>query len=180
MLPMCELIHKPHEACPQYIVQNFFYVYIQKDTKSIVLWVIHIEFIRQCWSSEFCARHWLLHRFAGERKTVKIHLEPPTPPPNPLGIICPRFEFYCKNLKYCSLMDCTCFPGSSVGKESAYNSGDPGSIPGWERSPGEGMATHSSILAWKTSWTEKPGRMHIQCTFSSILFQLRQHPSYRW
>ena len=31
-----------------------------------------------------------------------------------------------------------CFPGSSDGKESAYNSGDPGSIPGLGRSPGEG------------------------------------------
>ena len=31
-----------------------------------------------------------------------------------------------------------CFPGSSVGKESACNAGDPGSIPGLGRSPGEG------------------------------------------
>ena len=30
------------------------------------------------------------------------------------------------------------FPGGSVGKESAYNAGDLGSIPGSERSPGEG------------------------------------------
>ena len=30
------------------------------------------------------------------------------------------------------------FPGSSVGKESACSSGDPGSIPGLGRSPGEG------------------------------------------
>ena len=30
------------------------------------------------------------------------------------------------------------FPCSSVGKESACNAGDPGSIPGLERSPGEG------------------------------------------
>ena len=29
------------------------------------------------------------------------------------------------------------FPGSSDSKESAYNVGDPGSIPGSERSPGE-------------------------------------------
>ena len=29
-------------------------------------------------------------------------------------------------------------PGGSVGKESACNAGDPGSIPGWGRSPGEG------------------------------------------
>ena len=31
------------------------------------------------------------------------------------------------------------FPGSSVVKESAYNSGDPGSIPGLGRSAGEGI-----------------------------------------
>ena len=31
------------------------------------------------------------------------------------------------------------FPGSSVGKESACDAGDPGSIPGSGRSAGEGM-----------------------------------------
>ena len=30
------------------------------------------------------------------------------------------------------------FPGSSDSKASAYNAGDPGSIPQWGRSPGEG------------------------------------------
>ena len=80
-------------------------------------------------------------------------------------------------------------PGSSAGKESTCNAGDPNWIPGWGRSPGEeidyplhysctslvaqtvknppamwetwvqslgwedplqeGMATHSSILAWR-------------------------------
>ena len=30
------------------------------------------------------------------------------------------------------------FPGSSGGKASVYNAGDPGSIPGSGRSPGEG------------------------------------------
>ena len=30
------------------------------------------------------------------------------------------------------------FPGGSHGKESACNAGDPSSIPGWRRSPGEG------------------------------------------
>ena len=49
------------------------------------------------------------------------------------------------------------FPHSSVGKESACNAGDPGWIPGWERSSGEGNATHSSILAWRIPWTEEPG-----------------------
>ena len=52
---------------------------------------------------------------------------------------------------------CPVFPGGSDGKESACNSGDPGSIPGSERSPGEGTATHSSILAWRILWTEEPG-----------------------
>ena len=32
----------------------------------------------------------------------------------------------------------TCFPGGSDSKESACNAGDAGSIPGLERSPGEG------------------------------------------
>ena len=84
-------------------------------------------------------------------------------------------------------------PRGAVSKESACKAGDPGSIPGSGRSPGEaigsplqdswaslvaqlgknppamwetwvpflgqedplekGKATHSSILAWRTSWT---------------------------
>ena len=42
------------------------------------------------------------------------------------------------------------FPGGSDGKESACNAGNlhfPGLIPGSGRSPGERMATHSSVLA---------------------------------
>ena len=49
------------------------------------------------------------------------------------------------------------FPGSSEGKVSDCNAGDPGLIPRLGRSLKEEMATHSSILAWKISWTEKPG-----------------------
>ena len=37
--------------------------------------------------------------------------------------------------------------------------GDSGSIPGAGRSPGEGMATHSNILAGKIPGTEEPGRL---------------------
>ena len=91
------------------------------------------------------------------------------------------------------------FPGSSASEESACNAGDPGSVPGLGRSPGEGigdplqhswaslvaqtvkslpamwetwvqslgwedpvkegMATHSSILAWGIPWAEEPGRL---------------------
>ena len=49
------------------------------------------------------------------------------------------------------------FLHSSVGKESACSSGDPGSIPGSGRSPEKEMAIHSSTLAWKNPWTEEPG-----------------------
>ena len=31
------------------------------------------------------------------------------------------------------------FPGSSAGKESTCNAGDPGLIPGYGRSPGDGI-----------------------------------------
>ena len=41
----------------------------------------------------------------------------------------------------------------SSGKESACNVGDLGLIPRLGRSPGEGKATHSNILAWKIPWT---------------------------
>ena len=43
---------------------------------------------------------------------------------------------------------------------SACSSGDPGSIPGFGRTPGEGkLATHSSTLAGKIPWTKEPGRL---------------------
>ena len=30
---------------------------------------------------------------------------------------------------------------------------------GWEDALEKGMASHSSILAWRISWTEEPGRL---------------------
>ena len=96
----------------------------------------------------------------------------------------------------CPTADEQGFPGSSAGKESACNAGNPHSIPGSGRSPREeigyplqyswaslmaqmvenlpamretwvlslgwadpleGMATHSSILAWRIPWTEEGG-----------------------
>ena len=41
------------------------------------------------------------------------------------------------------------FPGGSDSKESACNAGNLGSIPGLGNPLKEGMATHSSILAWR-------------------------------
>ena len=49
------------------------------------------------------------------------------------------------------------FPGGSDGKEFTCNAGDLVLIPGLGRSSGEGMATHSNILAWRIPWTEEPG-----------------------
>ena len=43
------------------------------------------------------------------------------------------------------------FPGGSDGEESACDAGDLGSILGWEDPLEEGMAIHSSILAWRIS-----------------------------
>ena len=52
------------------------------------------------------------------------------------------------------------FPGGSDGKESVCNAGNLGSIPGSRRSPREGK-THSNILAWRSPWTEEPGKLQF-------------------
>ena len=52
------------------------------------------------------------------------------------------FQFIDKSIPYTDLLSLCIhlgFPDSSVGKESACNAGDPGLIPGLERSPGEGI-----------------------------------------
>jgi len=49
------------------------------------------------------------------------------------------------------------FPGGSGGKASACNVGDLGSSLGQEDPFEKGMATHSSILAWRNPWIEEPG-----------------------
>ena len=40
---------------------------------------------------------------------------------------------------------------------NAGDTEDTSSNPGGENLLEEGMATHSSILAWETPWTEEPG-----------------------
>ena len=49
------------------------------------------------------------------------------------------------------------FPGGSDSKQSACNTGDLGSVLGWEDTLEEGVAIHSSIVAREVSWTEEPG-----------------------
>ena len=49
--------------------------------------------------------------------------------------------------------------GGSAVKKSICNAGEVGQSLGlWVRSPGEEMATHSSILAWRTPLTKEPHR----------------------
>ena len=48
------------------------------------------------------------------------------------------------------------FPGGSVVNNPSANAGDPDLVPGTEDLEKE-IATHSSILAWRMPWTEKPG-----------------------
>ena len=52
------------------------------------------------------------------------------------------------------------FPGGTGGKELPTNAGDMRDVVrhlGWEDSLEEGMATNSSIFAWRIPWTEEPG-----------------------
>ena len=53
------------------------------------------------------------------------------------------------------------FPGSSAGKQSACNAGNPGLIPGWGRSPGEGIG-YSLQYSW-ASWCLRWQRICWQC-----------------
>ena len=59
-------------------------------------------------------------------------------------------------------MICVCFPGSSVGKESACNAGDPGLIPGFRRSTGERIG-----YPFQHSW-------------ASLMAQLVKNPFAMW
>ena len=55
------------------------------------------------------------------------------------------------------LNTCPGLPWSLSGKNLLANAEDTSSIPGSGRFSGEGMATHSSILAWESTRTEEPG-----------------------
>ena len=57
---------------------------------------------------------------------------------------------------------CLAFLDSSVGKESTFNAGDPGSIPGSGRAPGEG--------------TGYP----LQYSWASLVAQLVKNPPVMW
>ena len=61
------------------------------------------------------------------------------------------------------------FPDSSIGKESACNTGDPGSIPRSERSPGEGKGYPPvfwprELHGLYSPWGHK--ELHVNFTFT--------------
>ena len=66
-----------------------------------------------------------------------------------------------KQLKLYSTFTKEGFPGGSDGKESVCNAGDLVRSLGWEDPLEKELATHSSILAWRIPWTEKPGRLQF-------------------
>ena len=66
--------------------------------------------------------------------------------------------YFCLNVFIFYLSSKLGFPGGSDGKASACNVGDPGSIPGLERSLEKEMVTHSSTFAWKIPWKQERGR----------------------
>ena len=84
-----------------------------------------------------------------------------------------------------------------VVKNPPANAGDirdVDSVPTVGRSPGGGMAAHSSILAWRIPWTEEPGRVQsrglqrvknhwsdLACTHASLNEVIRVDPKqYEW
>ena len=69
-----------------------------------------------------------------------------------LNLFLPQFSYLYNGGCYNSLHDfLICFPGVTDGKASAYNVGDPDSIPGSERSPGEGNGNPLQYSCLKNS-----------------------------
>ena len=68
---------------------------------------------------------------------------------------------YCweQNLRLCNKE--RGLPGGSDCKESDCSAGDPSPIHRSGRFLEKGMATDSSILAWRIPWTEKSGRLQF-------------------
>ena len=74
----------------------------------------------------------------------------------------------------CIVLD---FPGGSDGKASAYNVGDPGSIPGLGRSPGEGNGNplQYSCLEKSYGWRSLVGYRPQGCKESDTTERLHFH-----
>ena len=86
--------------------------------------------------------------------------------------------FFFSSLKAPIIRICIIFPGDAVVQNPPANAGDTrvaGSIPGWGRSLGEGHGTHSSILAWRSPWTEEPGGLQFMESQSQTWLSMDAH-----
>ena len=72
------------------------------------------------------------------------------------------------------------FPEGTSGKEPACQCRRHRrhSVPGLEDLLEQGMATHSSVLAWRTPWTEEPGELQSIGLQSQTTERLRKHARY--
>ena len=64
------------------------------------------------------------------------------------------------------------FPGGSDHKESACNAGDQVQSLDWKDPLEKGMATYSSILAWRITWRSLAGYSPRSCQESDMTEQL--------
>ena len=109
----------------------------------------------------------LFIRFSRQEYWSELPFIPPGDLPNPgrepESLRCPVLEhrFFTTNATWEAPCIYKGFSGGSDSKESACNARDQGSTPSWEGALGKGMATHSSILAWRTPWTEESGRLQF-------------------
>ena len=69
------------------------------------------------------------------------------------------------------------YSGGSDGKESACNVGDPGSIPGWRRSPGEGNGNPFQCSCLENSMDREAqwATVHRIAQNQTLLKQLSMH-----
>ena len=65
------------------------------------------------------------------------------------------------------------FPGGSAGNESPCSAGDPGSISGLGRSPGEGKGYSLQYPGWRSPWTiQSMGLQRVGHNWATFTFQL--------
>ena len=78
-----------------------------------------------------------------------------------IGLISFKIDWFDLLVVQRTLKNLLSFSGGSHNEQPACDAGDPSLIPGWEDPLEKGMATHSSILAWRILWTEKPGGLQF-------------------
>ena len=98
----------------------------------------------------------------------------------------PRIHYHLRtfrtHMKLCSMWFmskyvCISLPRRLSGKEFACNAGVWVRSLGWENTLEMEMATHSTVLAWRTSWTEETGGLQPGITkrARSDLVSKKQH-----